>query len=628
MKTEKLESLKQLYLEAKEAYYNTENTIMSDDEFDELEDIIKKYDPKWKELKKTGVSVKKFEAPLYHPAPSLNKAYPEAIHKFINKYSDVKEWVVMDKLDGTSLQLIYKQGRPYKLLTRGDGILGGDVSHLLNALIKAKKIPGHIPYKEIFVLRLEGVMAKSTFFQKWSKFILEDKGFENSRNMVNGIFNRKDSHVALKDIQLVVLGVYNRSLLVGLKQAENAGFEVINYKELRSISTEKLTSLLEQRKIQSEFEMDGLVIAPYDFHYMYKDAEKPKEIIAFKFNNIEEAAEVKVEEVIWQKTRLKRWQPKIRITPTKMDGVMVQNVTAHNPTLMIEKGIGPGAIVKVLRSGGVIPKIVGVIKKAKFVPPPGQYLVKGRFFYMLEHDETTEIRSIHHFMVSLGIELLAQKTIAKLYEELQFTSPKSYIHLIQKKDSVIDDRLQSAGLGPVQTVKIRKELKRVLCSSIKLKSLMVASGKFENGMGEKRLTQLENHGISMYDLYHMDKDKMYNTINNLHGFKEKTTVALVEGIVAFRKWLRPLENLLEIDGKLPVKKIVKQGILTGYNISFTTYRDKQQEAKIEELVGKVISFSGKTDILLYKKGNKQSSKIDKAGDKAMTWEEFVSKFNL
>lgn len=626
MKQEKLESLKQSYLKAKEAYYNS-TPIMSDAEFDELEDTIRKYDPKWKELKKTGISVKKSEAPLLYPAPSLNKAYPEAIHKFIRKYSEIEEWVVMEKLDGTSLQLIYKQGKPIQLLTRGDGILGGDVSHLLQALIKAKKIPAEIKYKETFVLRLEGVMAKPTFVQQWSKFILENKGFENSRNMVNGIFNRKDSHVALKDIQLIVLGVYHKSLLTGLKQAEDAGFEVINYRTLKNLSVDKLTTFLEKRKIKSEFEIDGLVLAPHDFYYMYKDAEKPKEIIAFKFNNIEQAAEVKVEEVIWQKTRLKRWQPKIRIAPTKMDGVIVQNVTAHNPTLMIEKGIGPGAIIKVLRSGGVIPKIVGVVKKAEFIPPPGKYEIKGRFFYMLEHDETTEIRSIHHFMVSLGIELFAQKTIGKLYE-IGFTAPESYIELVQTDNSSIESLFQEAGLGPIQANNLRQELKRVLCSKIKLKSLMVASGKFENGMGEKRLTQLENHGISMFNLCKMDKDTMYETINNLHGFKDKTTNVVVEGIIAFRKWLKPLQGFLQLDGKLPVKKVIEQGILSGYNISFTTYRDKQQEKMIAELGGNVVSFSSKIDILLYKKGNKKSSKIDKAGKKAMTWEEFTLKFDI
>jgi NAD-dependent DNA ligase len=105
-------------------------------------------------------------------------------------------------------------------------------------------------------------------------------------------------------------------------------------------------------------------------------------------------------------------------------------------------------------------------------------------------------------------------------------------------------------------------------------------------------------------------------------------VALQVGVHKFVKWFERAEGILKTDGSLPVKE-VKKGVLVGKKICFTGYRSQEQADIIEAQGGELAaSFSGSTDVLLYKADGKASSKVAKAGERAMTWEQFSVKFGL
>jgi DNA ligase (NAD+) len=626
-----LSAAKKQYLKAKTAYYN-DDPIMSNRAFDILEDDIRQVDPKWEELKKTGVKVanKKTETLLWRFMPSLSKMYDEEVPKYYKSFKQpIRSWIWMDKLDGTSLQLVYTEGAPTQLITRGDGVKGGDISFFIPHLVKLGVIPATIADKSTpIVLRLEGLMKKAIFEKKWSRGAKGDEGFDNSRNMVNGLFNRRDMHKALKDVDLVVLGVFDFGLEEGLKMAKKWKFKIVPY----TVTHDKVghAEWLKQRREKSDYEIDGMVVAHLGFRMVFTDAEKPEGIRAYKLNDVGSAAEVEALEEIWEKTRLNRWSCKIRITPTVMEGATVTYVTAHNPAWMKEKGVGKGAILKVLRSGGVIPKIVGVVKPAKFKGPPGEYELRGRFFYALTEDSATRVQQIHHFMTTLGIELLAEKTIEKLYTA-GLKSPEDYISLVNEREVLAITRLVvRGGLGTIMSQKILAELKRVLNSSIPMKKLMVASGCFENGIGERKLTTLEKADISMVDLYTGSNVRLRYKIQDVKGFSDKTTEAVLKGLDAFRKWYEPIKKHLSVDGSLKPQPKMKLGAkLAGVTVVWTGYRDKEQEASVVANGGEVgSSFSSKTTVLLYKASGKASSKVEKAGDRAMTWEQFTKKYKL
>lgn len=609
---------KRKYLQAKEAYYNSD-PVMSDAKFDLLEDHIRKLDPKWDQLRKTGVAVKnkKTEVELPEPMPSLGKAYPKDLPKWFGKVN-AHDYIVMDKLDGSSVQLTYVKGKPTRLITRGDGLLGGDISFLIPHLNLPVLKAGDA------VFRCEALLTKKTFDKKWAD------QFDNSRNMVNGILNRRDPHPALKDIQIVVLGAYHMTLPNGLRLAKRMGLHVVPSKTFKAedLTPSNASKILNARREASAFEMDGLVIAPFEFVLSYKSNDKPKNIVAFKFNDEENATVVTVKRIIWQVTGRKRIVPKIEIKPTKMDGVMVKHAAAHNAKWMQDRGLGPGAQVKVLRSGGVIPKIVEVIKKGEFQPPETPYKVDGVHFVVSQPNQKTvrriDVLNVVKFMKTLGIELVAGKTADQLYD-VGLRIPADYIRAFGQHN--LGNLIGQSGYQGKMGSKLYDEIRRVFGSTISLKKLMVASQIFGVGIGERKLSAIEAHGISMYELTNND-DFPSNYIEQVPGFSGKTSKVLDDG---FEEWISFYQMasryLPHLDGSLPRKKPATKGKLSGHKFSFTGFRDKDLEAKIVDAGGEVVNFGGQTTDLIYKAGGKASTKVEKAKAKGITVVE-VSKFKV
>jgi DNA ligase (NAD+) len=641
---------KQLYEKAMWSYHNEKRQIITDREFDKLEDLIREEEPTWDKLGKTGVRTfdRKLEVALTYFMPSLEKAYPEAVPKYLNRINPLYGFV-MDKLDGTSLQLRYENRKPYSLTSRGDGTLGRDVTYFLDALVETGRIPAEIDKEGTVVLRLEGVMKKETFAKKWSVEALGEKdGQDNARQLCNGVFLRKDAGPEIGDIDLKVLGVYGLTLKEGLQWAEDQGFDVVywdtpnlnDHPDVGSRTADFLAHCLKERRAQGFYEIDGLVVTDEQFVLRYDTADKPKGIWAFKVNADDSAHEVEVQDIEYAKTRTGKISIVARIPPTRMDGVMVERVTVHNAAWMIERGIGTGAVIKVLRSGGVIPKIVGVVSPGTFKAPPWPYKQEGRFFVVdvnaedgkigssfVGRDKDIAIAQIRFFVTTLGIELLAEKTIEKLYD-VGLESAADYALLLRADPAEVRAKLMSSGLGEGQTANIVAELSRVLNSPINLKTLMVASGCMDNGIGQRKLSSLEEAGISMDALITMSVEEIKERVMAINGWEAKTVIALTAGVHRFLQWFAQVEDAITTFGYLPFKAM-KSGVLVGKKICFTGYRSQEQADIIEAQGGEIAaSFSGSTDALLYKEDGKVSGKVAKAGDRAMTWDNFVQKFGI
>jgi DNA ligase (NAD+) len=637
-----LDEKKALYTKAMWSYHNEKRQIITDKEFDKLEDLIREIEPTWEKLGKTGVRTfdRKMEVALTEFMPSLNKHYPDAIQTGLNRI-DPSLAIEMDKLDGTALQLRCEDRKPYSLTTRGDGTLGRDVSYFIPALIETGRIPAEIDRDGTVVLRLEGVMKKKTFAEKWSVEALGEKeGQDNARQLCNGVFLRKEPGPELADIDLKVLGVYGLTLIEGLSWADDNGFDVVHALGFQipvDTAAEFLTAVLADRRAQGDYEIDGIVVTDSSFVLKYASDDKPKGIWAFKVNADDTADEVVVQDIEYAKTRTGKISIVARIPPTRMDGVVVERVTVHNAAWMLERNIGIGSVIKVLRSGGVIPKIVDVLEPGEFKAPPWPYRQEGRFFVVdtpkngigttfVVQDKDIAIAQIRFFVTTLGIELLAEKTIEKLYD-VGLCSAVDYINLVRSEPE-LRAKLLSSGLGDGQAANIIAELSRVLLQPISLKTLMVASGCMEGGIGSRKLSSLEDYGLSMDGLMIMSVAEIKDTLQQIDGWSDKTTIALTVGVHRFKQWFDQVKAAITTDGSLPAK-VKKVGALLGKKICFTGYRSQEQADIIEAQGGEIaVSFSGSTDVLLYKSDGKKSTKVEKAGDRALTWEQFVQRFGI
>src|SRR6478609_7476292 len=254
----KLSEKKKLYVRANAVYNNQGRPLMTDVEFDRLETEIKKADPNWEYLRETGAPVKnkKTEVKLPRFMPSLRKVYPEKLQTW--KASQRTLQLTMHKLDGSALIGKYEGGKCVFLATRGDGTRGGDISFLIPHL----DLPIIRDKRPVFI-RCEAVMKTRLFDKKWSTAAKGEKGFENSRNMVNGLLNRMDPHPGLHDIDIVVLGVYGYQMSTGLEWAQKQGLDVVA-NQIVNLAKVDLVTLLEQERQTSKYEIDGLVLVTPD----------------------------------------------------------------------------------------------------------------------------------------------------------------------------------------------------------------------------------------------------------------------------------------------------------------------------------------------------------------------------
>ncbi len=617
-----LKQKKDLYLKASDYYYNSRGrTKLTDAEFDALEKEIRAADPKWDQLAATGVVVvnKKTEVPLEHFMPSLRKVYPEDADKIQKWTAKLKSMLVMNKLDGGSLQLTYNKGHPTKLVTRGNGILGGDISFLLPHLNLPK-----IVLRTRVVFRCEALMPLETFERKYSK------DFENARNCVNGWLNRMKPHAGLKDVDIVVLGIYGLAMQAGLKQAKAWGFKVVVHNVFEpSIG---LGGLLATRLKKSVYEMDGLVLCDASQVLEYADAEKPKFMVAYKENeDLANATKATVEAILWQDSPKSRLIPKIKIRPVRIGGTTVTYATCHNAKWMVDRGIGTGAVIQIVRSGDVIPKIVGVLKKGKLQLPGVPYVQKGVHFVATHRSAEADVRALHKFFKTLGVEFLASKTIAMLYEK-GITTPQQYMAIWQ---SGSPSKLVSAGVGKAMSAKIYDELDRVFAPGVLLRTLMVASNVFDSGLGDRKLKAVEKyykHTPMLMTSWIKNKATRNQIMADLvvvPSFKDKSAALIADGMPAFVTWLREALKYIKVIKPNKVKASNPKGPLAGITVSFTSYRDKAHEQWVTDNGGQVIPFGSKTQYLVHKEGAQTNTKLDKAkakGIKVMTFADLKKAF--
>lgn len=357
------------------------------------------------------------------------------------------------------------------------------------------------------------------------------------------------------------------------------------------------------------------MVAPENFVLDYKTNDRPKNIIAFKVNDESNASEVTVKRIVWQVTGRSRIVPKIEIEPVHIDGVMVKHAAAHNAEWMMERNIGPGAVVKVLRSGGVIPKIVAVMKKGKFQPPDIPYGKKGVHFVVRDADDATErkVQAINlvKFMKTLKIELIAGKTAIQL-AKVGLKTPIDYIRAWGQKSLGLS--IHDAGIGGKQGLKIFEEIDRVFAKEIPLKTLMVASQCFGVGIGDRKLSAIEDSGIPMSKV--LEHGDLKALLSGVSGFSDKTIGVLEEGHPVFLDFYSQASKYLTIVDGIK-KKAKKRGPLFGEFVSFTGYRDKHQEDILASKGAEIVPFGTKTTLLLFREGGKASSKLDKAKEKGV-----------
>jgi NAD-dependent DNA ligase len=621
---------------AEEAYYSEDNgePLMSDNEYDILITYTAERFPKSVAIKeghtKIGTGSEKNKVTLPYQMWSMDKIKPDtdALTKWITTYKSTTvqgtttgaSYVLSCKLDGISA-LYTTQGIGMvtdggtcqaKLYTRGNGVVGQDISHLIPFL--------HLPKTKNITIRGEIIIAKKLFTTKYGSL------FANPRNFVAGVVNKKTedkdkykdlSFVAYELIYPVMKPSEQLNFLLG--QSADKVVEVVTHSLEKNITNDLLSSYLVKWRAEYPYEIDG-IICIHDKVYERK-AGNPEHAFAFKMVLSEQMAEAKVVDVIWTPSKDGYLKPRVQIEPVILCGVKIEYATGFNAKFIQHNKIGVGAVIQLIRSGDVIPHIKQVIQPAAITLfPDVEYLWnETKVDIMLVDktlDETVLIKNISGFFVGIGVDGLSSGNIKRIIDAGFDSIPK----IINMKES---DFLKVEGFKDRLTDKIKTGIKMRM-EETSLEEFMHSSNIFGRGFGTKKFkTILEAYPDvliskeSRIGKLKLDKLKL-DKLNSIAGMAQKTSEQFIEKIPEFIQFMREigLENkLYSLELKPASSPEKKEHPLFGKKYVMSGFRDKPLISALE-LVGaeQGASVNKNTFVLLVKNLDDSSSSTTKIID--------------
>ena len=358
-----IQLLEAKYLDAKVAYYSG-NPTMSDSAFDALEQILKKENSKV--IKQVGMKRSDFDFP--HPSPMLSldkRQTEETVNGIDYKEDEVIKWVetrckklrikkedikfeFSPKYDGNAVNTIYIGGELHKILSRSDKDYGKDLTDKLKHLV-----PIHYsfqPPNDVLEIRYEAVLRISAFNKRYP-------GKANPRNMVAGILGRDELTDDLNDLELFpVCRLINGKYVENLKNSDFEFHPISSYLFI-------LQKWIELRKT-IDYQLDGMVIS-FPAEYRDKLGVNDHDLefsLAIKF--VPEEAISEILDIEWGVGKSGELTPVGILKPVVLAGTTVKRVSLYNVGNVINKQLGPSAIVSIQKSGDIIPEVKSVITPA------------------------------------------------------------------------------------------------------------------------------------------------------------------------------------------------------------------------------------------------------------------------
>ena len=374
----RVEELTKILNDANYNYYVKDEPTITDQEYDkymrELENIeleYPRYASKNSPTKRVGGEViEKFEKVVRDkPMLSISDVFSEdEVRDFIRKVEDEvsPEYVCEQKIDGLGVSLIYEAGKLVRGVTRGDGLVGEDITHNVRTI---KSIPLELTKPVDIEVRGEIFMHKSTLEKLNKKREEEGKPkLQNVRNAAAGSIRQLDSKVAAeRELDNFVYYLPNpsdfgiKTHLEALQFMKDLGFKINPHNKLVK-NIDEIISYIEKeaetRKSLS-YEIDGIVIKVNDVSLQEKlgnTAKYPRWAVAYKFPA--EEVLTKLTDIIFTVGRTGRITPNAVLEPVIVMGSTIRRATLHNEDYVNAKGLKIGDIVSIRKAGDVIPEVV------------------------------------------------------------------------------------------------------------------------------------------------------------------------------------------------------------------------------------------------------------------------------
>lgn len=584
--------------ELSNAYYSG-NPLVNDDEFDLFYETYSKKYPNSKYLDKVGTFKEdnKVILPVY--LGSLNKIKPET-REFDKFVKEINEIIISEKLDGISI-LIEKKGNNITAYTRGNGILGQDVSQFVTHLVPEIK-------SDKILVRGELIIPK-----KYGKDTI------NLRNMVSGLVNSKKPRLDI--LQQIVFKAYSlpNSELPPDKQFDlltKIGFNTPRYQTISIPEKNKdifFSNLLKDWRESSDYEIDGIVLS-YLVSEKIIEGKNPKFSKAFKTILLDQIAETEVINIQWNITKDNLLKPVLVTKPVCINNTTIQKVTAYNAEFLEKSKIGIGSKIQIIKSGDVIPKIHKVLSYQPMSWPIYKWEWDSSKKNIIILDKSAnKHKLLHHFVKTIGAKYISYKICEKLVE-YNIDTPEKLL------DTTSEDLLFIPGFQETSSIKIIDSINNGI-KKCDLATLIVATnclgGNFSSSRIKLCITHLGNNFLDN-DLTQLKKELL-----GIKGFNEKLVNSLILEVPNFLKYIKENYNIrqLYLDKiKIPIlKKQSKNTKFTGTSICFSGVRDKNLQEYLVSLGCEIknnITFS--LNYLIVKDITIESSKVTSAKSNGFT----------
>jgi len=637
------------------AYFQNDNPIVSDKDYDQIKHEILQLEKKYNYLKsknspsqKVGYEPSNKFKKIEHEVPMLSLANAfstENIEDFLKKIKNflnikISEEIIFSaepKIDGISASLKYIDGNFTLGLSRGDGKIGEDITNNLKTIKDIPKSINKPNFPRILDVRGEVYISRSDF-KKISK------KFANPRNAAGGTLRQKNSNETKKiPLKFVAYGFGSVEPKNFMKQSEY--LKLLKIWGFNTNPLNKLVRTVEDikknyKKIETErstidYDLDGLVYKVNDLSLQNRlgfVSNSPRWAIAHKFSAEKGFSIIKNIEI--QVGRTGALTPVAKIEPVNIAGVVVSNATLHNEDEINRKDIRIGDAACIQRAGDVIPQVLYVdkekrnknIKKFNFpnrCPSCGSKTIKEFNYTTKKKDAVTRCpdtkfnckeilkEKLKHFVSkdALNIDGFGKKIIQNFWDLNLIKYPSDIFNLDFRKISNLE------GWGSLSASNLEKAIK--ISKKVTLDKLIFAIGI--RHIGQENAKTLAKYFLSIKKFkgifYKERRKKILNSLLELDGIGE-TQINSLEIFFSNLTNINTVSNLIKTLDIVDFK-IVKFGIFSGKTIMFTGGLSKMSRAEAKTLAekegGKILgATSKKLDYLVVGNSKPTTKKVEKA----------------
>jgi len=640
--------------EASDAYYNGKGEIMSDYEWDALFDQLKKLEEKTNTVLEDSPTMNVSADTIQgqkepHEFAALSLAKTKSVADIV-KWADNRPIYLSWKLDGLTLVATYDNGKLTKVVTRGDGHTGTNITHLSKSI---NGIPQKISERGHLVIRGEAVISYSDF----EVFRMESgEDYANPRNLASGSLSLKDpEEVKKRNIHWIPFTLVHSDTPIlswGERMAylKQLGFSVVDHERIDQPDAQNVSSVIDRwtklvTDMVFDYPVDGLVIAYDDTEYASGGSvtghHATRAGLAFKWQD--ESAESVLDHIEWS-CAASTITPVAVFAPVELEGTTVKRASLCNISECERLGIGDkGTVLSVIKANKIIPKIIHVQKTEGTLEIPSSCPVCGQPTKISISEESgtktlkctnpqcaaKKLKKYTRFVSKAGMDIdgISEQTLARFINEGWIKRIGDIYRLQEHNDEI----KELDGFGEKSAANIMASLEK--SRDVKDEKLLFALNIPLVGQDvAKKL-------LSAYDIQEL-VDQAIKT-------EDPAIFSLINGIgpeksQAFVNWFKEQDNLEDYEDLLKEIRIEKtertasgakcQGLTFVVTGDVHHYKNRNElKAYIESQGGKVTgSVSKSTSFLINNDLQSASSKNRKANELSIpiiSEDEFIERFS-